>query len=55
VAWIGYNLQEKLPAARVTLLEPVDITEIFVGASCNAVCPSDGMWYEAVVERFLTE
>ena len=31
------------------------IDEIFVGATCNAVCPTDGMWYEAVVERFLTE
>ncbi len=55
VAWIGYNLQERLPAQKVTIIEPIEIDEIFVGATCNAVCPTDGMWYEAVVERFLTE
>ena len=29
--------------------------DIFEGASCSVVHPADGMWYEAVVERKLTE
>lgn len=40
---------------KVTILEPVEPEDVFVGASVNAVCPTDGMWYEAVVEKFLTE
>jgi len=39
----------------VTILEPVELDEIFIGAACNAVCPTDGMWYEAVIERFLSD
>lgn len=39
----------------MTILEPVELDEIFIGAACNAVCPTDGMWYEAVIERFLSD
>ena len=55
VAWIGYNIQERLPREKITILPPVEIEELFDGAACSAVYPSDGMWYEAVVERKLNE
>jgi hypothetical protein len=32
----------------------VDADCLFEGALCNAVSPSDGMWYEANVEKVLT-
>lgn len=51
VAWIGYNIQEKLPLKKVTFLPEIDAQLLFEGATCNAVYPSDGMWYEAVIER----
>lgn len=55
VAWIGYNIQEKLPIMRVTILSTPDADDLFEGALCNAVYPSDGMWYEAQIEKQLTE
>ena len=55
IAWIGYNIQERLPKERITLLPIIEPDELFEGATCSAVYPSDGMWYEAVVERKLTE
>ena len=33
----------------------IKVEDIFEGAACSAVYPSDGMWYEAFVERKLTE
>jgi len=33
----------------------LEANDIFEGVVCSAVYPSDGMWYEAVVERKLTE
>ena len=54
VAWVGYNIQERLPAEKITILKGIDPDELFEGASCNAVQPSDGMWYEAVIEKVLT-
>ena len=33
----------------------LDADDLFEGAICSAVFPSDGMWYEAVVERRLSE
>ena len=55
IAWIGYNIQERLPKERITILPMVEADELFEGALCSAVFPSDGMWYEAVVERRLSE
>ena len=55
MAWIGYNIQETLPLKKVTFLPKIDPELLFEGAVCNAVYPSDGMWYEAVVERQLSE
>lgn len=55
VAWIGYNIQERLPVTKITLLAEIDSELLFEGAVCNAVYPSDGMWYEAVIERRLTD
>ena len=36
-------------------MEPLELEDLFVGAKCNAVCPTDGMWYEATVEKMLSE
>ena len=55
IAWIGYNIQDKLPVQKVTILPQINADELYDGALCNAVYPSDGMWYEAVIERRLTE
>jgi len=55
VAWIGYNIQERLPISKITILPDNDPQELFDGAVCNAVYPTDGMWYEAVIERRLTD
>ena len=55
VAWIGYNIQERLPKERITILPIIDPEDLFEGANCSSVYPSDGMWYEAVVERKLNE
>lgn len=55
IAWIGYNIQERLPVSKVTILPENDPEELVDGASCNAVYPSDGMWYEAVIERKLAD
>ena len=54
VAWIGYNIQETLQAEKITFLTSPDADSLFVGAVCNAVFPSDGMWYEATIEKVLT-
>lgn len=55
VAWIGYNIQERVPKKKVTILECIDPEDLFDGAACNAVFPSDGMWYEASIDHKLTE
>ena len=33
------------------MLKAVDPTFLFVGAKCNSVCPSDGMWYPCKIEK----
>ena len=55
VAWIGYSIQERLPVSKITILAENDPDSLVEGALCNAVYPSDGMWYEAVVERRLSD
>lgn len=45
IAWIGYNIQERLPAEKITILPAIDPEDLFEGANCNAVAPSNGMWY----------
>ena len=55
MAWIGYNIQETLPLKKVTFLPQIHPDLLFEGAECSAVYPSDGMWYEAVIERQLSE
>ena len=55
IAWIGYSIQERLPVSKITILPENDIESLVEGALCNAVYPSDGMWYEAVIERKLSD
>lgn len=55
IAWIGYSIQERLPVSKITILAENNPEELFEGALCNAIYPSDGMWYEALVERRLTD
>ena len=40
---------------KLTILAENNPEELTDGATCNAVYPSDGMWYEAVIERKLTD
>jgi len=44
-----------VPVSKITILAENDPDELIDGALCLAVYPSDGMWYEAVVERRLTD
>lgn len=39
----------------MTILAENDPEKLFDGAICNAAYPSDGMWYEAVIERKLSD
>lgn len=39
----------------MTILAENNPEELYDGAICNAVYPSDGMWYEAVIERRLSD
>jgi len=55
VAWIGYSIQERLPVSKITILAENEADDLLDGALCNAVYPSDGMWYEAVIERRLSD
>lgn len=41
--------------SKITILPENDIESLVEGALCNAVYPSDGMWYEAVIERKLSD
>ena len=48
-------MQERLPRERITILQLLEADDIFEGAACSAVHPSNGMWYVASVERKLNE
>ena len=41
--------------SKITILAENDPEELMDGATCSAVYPSDGMWYEAVIERKLAD
>ena len=41
--------------SKITILAENDPEEFTDGATCSAVYPSDGMWYEAVIERRLAD
>ena len=43
-----------MKAEKLTFLTYPEADSLFVGAVCNAVFPSDGMWYEATIEKVLT-
>jgi len=44
-----------LSREKITILPLLEADDVFEGAACMSVYPSDGMWYEAFVERKLTE
>jgi hypothetical protein len=33
----------------------VNPDDLFEGATCNAVYPTNGMWYEALIEKVLSD
>ena len=37
----------------VNILNSVDPSLLFIGAKCNSVCPTDGMWYPCLIEKVL--
>ena len=52
IAWIGINKQEKeVKKTFITILQPTDPSTLFIGANCNSVCATNGMWFPCVIER----
>jgi hypothetical protein len=47
-------LQEILSKEKITILSLVDEEFLFPGATCMAVYPSTGMWYECSIEKRLS-
>lgn len=47
-------MQESLPKEKITLLETISEDLLYNKASCMAVYPSTGMWYECEIEKRLT-
>ena len=52
IAWIGFNKQEKgVKKCFITLLTALNPADLFVGAQCNSVRQSNGMWFPCQIER----
>ena len=55
VAWIGYGQQDTLSKSKITILQAVDEELLHDGATCLAVYPASGMWYECTIEKRLRD
>ena len=52
IAWIGFNKQEKdVKKCFITLLKPLNPSDLFVGAQCNSIRQTNGMWFPCQIER----
>lgn len=52
IAWIGFNKQDKfVRKTNITILQQTDPSTLFIGAHCNSVCATNGMWFPCVIER----
>ena len=53
IAWIGYGQQDTLEKSKITCLTCVNEDLLWDGASCLAVYPASGMWYDCLIEKRL--